>query len=102
MVLGVKSVVSIEFKIVKPQDCIEMLIYCLYITRLFNIDGVLGCVTDRKVWHVLRVSRSGNELSIKGLHDLCKFRRRCHCQYRSLFIELSLTITTNLTFHLPL
>ena len=53
MIIEVKTVVSIESEIVKSQDCIEMLIYCLYITRLFNIDGVLGCVTNGKAWHVL-------------------------------------------------
>ena len=42
----VKTVVPVEFKIVKPCHCIEMLIYCPYIMRISKLDSILGCLMD--------------------------------------------------------
>lgn len=64
MIIEVKTVVAIEFDIIKAHECIEMLIYCLYILRLSKTHVVLGCLTDGKAWHVLKVKRIENELSV--------------------------------------
>ena len=60
MIIEVKIVVAMDFKSVKAHECIEMLIYCLYILRIQNLQAVLGCITDGKVWHVLRVRKIDN------------------------------------------
>ena len=83
IVIETKAVVPVTIETVKPTDMIEMLIYCLYITRI----SVCVCVSVYVHF---------------GLHDFFKFRRCFHHQYYSRFIELSLTVITNLTFRLPL
>lgn len=72
MVIVVKTVVPIEFEMVEASDCIEMLIYCLYILRSLDLNSIIGCVTDAKVWHAIRVSRNDTDLCINKIHDICK------------------------------
>ena len=54
MIIEVKSVVAVEFGTVTESDCTGMLIYCLYILRTEKRNTVLGCLTDGKVWHVMK------------------------------------------------
>ena len=37
MIIEVKTVVAMDFESVKAHECIEMLIYCLYILRIQNL-----------------------------------------------------------------
>ena len=33
----------------------EMLVYCIYIMKMKNTNVILGCVTDRKAWHAMKL-----------------------------------------------
>ena len=56
MVLEVKNSVPLDFYKIHPQnECIELLIYCLYmyIMRLHLREVMLRALTDRKAWQIL-------------------------------------------------
>ena len=71
IVIEVKTVVPAEFEIIKPSDCIKMLIYCLYIMRISKLDSILGCLTDGIVWHALKITRQ-NETKV-FVNDYMRF-----------------------------
>ena len=61
IVIKVKTTVHAAFE---ESDCIEMLIYCLYIARTNNLKSIMGCLTDGNSWHVLKITRNENKLII--------------------------------------
>ena len=64
IVIEVKTTVSAQFEFVKESDCIELLIYCLYIARIKNLQSIMGCLTDGNSWHILKTTRNENVLII--------------------------------------
>ena len=64
IVIEVKTTVNARFEFIKESDCIEMLIYCLYIARTKNLKSIIGCLTDGNSWHVLKTTRNENDLII--------------------------------------
>jgi len=71
IVIEVKTVVPVEFEIIKPSECIKMLIHCLYTMRISKLDSILGCLTDGIVWHVLKLARQ-NETKV-FVNDYMRF-----------------------------
>ena len=64
IVIEVKTTVHAAFDFIKESDCIEMLIYCLYIARTNNLKSIMGCLIDGNSWHVLKITRNKNKLII--------------------------------------
>lgn len=64
IVIEVKTVVPMEFEMMKASNSIEMLIYCLYLLRTWKLNSVIGCLTNGKVWHAIKVKRMDRELCI--------------------------------------
>ena len=60
IVIEVKTTVHASFDFIKESDCIEMLIYCLYIARTNNLKSIM----DGNSWHVLKITRNENNLII--------------------------------------
>ena len=55
MILEVKTSVPIDFYKIRPHECIELLIYCLYVMKLHQREAILGSLTDRRTWQVLNL-----------------------------------------------
>ena len=70
MIIEVKTTVPIEFYKVKADECIEMLMYCFYIMRLYKREVVLGSLTDGKVWHTLKLTKKDDGLVVEDYYIL--------------------------------
>ena len=51
IIIEVKTTVPIKSDKIKPDECIEMLVYCFNIMGLYKREAVLGSLTDGKMWH---------------------------------------------------
>ena len=70
MIIEVKTTIPIEFYKVKADECIEMLVYCFYIMRLYKREVVLGSLTDGKVWHTLKLTKKDDGLVVEDYYIL--------------------------------
>ena len=64
IVVEVKTTVNVQFEFVNESDVIEMLIYCLYLSRRKSLASIIGCLTDGNSWHILRMRRNEDYLTI--------------------------------------
>lgn len=46
MVIEVKRSFATDFTVTDTHDCIEMILYCYYMMRLYNVEVVLGTAMD--------------------------------------------------------
>ena len=61
VVIKAKVSITVDFRIIPPYFVMEMLIYCIYIMRMKKTDVVLGCITDGKTWHTLKLTMDENK-----------------------------------------
>ena len=72
MVIELKQSVSIDFLVVDAHDAIEMLLYCHYLMRLYDVDKVLGTITDGHVWHTIKFEQNeGQGLRVLKYVAIC-------------------------------
>ena len=55
IVVEVKATVGCDLYKIPPHFVMEMLVYCIYIMKMKNTNVILGCVTDGKAWHAMKL-----------------------------------------------
>ena len=70
MVIEVKSSMPVDCCKVRPNDWMEMLIYCHYVLKIYNKVIMLGILSDGKTWHILKLIMKDNRLSVKDYYEL--------------------------------
>ena len=67
MVIEVKRSVSVNFNNIDTQHSMELIIYCLYVMRIYDCNRILGSLTDGQTWHTLKFEKNGNTNTLKLL-----------------------------------
>lgn len=64
MIVEVKKSVSASFSMNEPNNVIELLIYCHYLTRLNKQTSIIGILTDGVNWHGLHMEKDDEVMKI--------------------------------------
>ena len=65
MVIEIKKVTPVQLIDIHYKDIMEMLIYCLYVTRQHNSTIICGAITDIFNWHVVLLKPYDNKVEVQ-------------------------------------
>ena len=64
MLVEIKKGISVNFNTLDHHDVMELFIYCLYVTRIYKVDDIIGSLTDGQTWHTFKIEKVQDSLSI--------------------------------------